>query len=127
MFLAKLFFPHKRFQIQQKQEMTALTDRSYYFGKISRKRADVILERMGFEDGSFLLRESLSIPENFCLSVSFNGRINCLKFCHLFVCDATEVEGKEKQKKNYKSVFYVARHSVKETRNEYNENRLVLH
>lgn len=47
---------------------------NYFYGRISRDEAESILRRNGCNEGLYLLRENVSIPGNYALSICHQNR-----------------------------------------------------
>lgn len=54
---------------------------NYFYGRISRDEAESILRRNGCQEGLYLLRENVSIPGNFALSICHQNRSESLAYC----------------------------------------------
>lgn len=64
---------------------------NYFYGRISRDEAESILRRNGCKEGLYLLRENVSIPGNYALSICHQNRLmssyhsfNMLRSVNLF-------------------------------------------
>lgn len=59
---------------------------NYFYGRISRDEAESILRRNGCQEGLYLLRENVSIPGNFALSICHQNRSASLAYCGSTTC-----------------------------------------
>lgn len=59
---------------------------NYFYGRISRDEAESILRRNGCQEGLYLLRENVSIPGNFALSICHQNRSASLAYCSSTTC-----------------------------------------
>jgi len=57
----------------------ALKPHDWYFGKISRIKAEQLLNKSHYENGTFLIRESESSPGDFSLSVKYGSGVQHFK------------------------------------------------
>jgi len=47
---------------------------NYFYGRISRDEAEAVLRRGSCQEGLYLLRENMSIPGNYALSICHQSR-----------------------------------------------------
>ena len=46
----------------------------YFYGRITREEAEIILQERGFKEGQYLLRESISPLGNYAISLCHSGK-----------------------------------------------------
>lgn len=47
---------------------------SFFYGRIIREEVEYFLRERGFEEGLFLLRESISLLGNYVISICYNNK-----------------------------------------------------